>query len=146
MKRFFKLVSAALMALVVCVPAQAETLLVNDGVDYCEYAPIYGGYCDAVNVVSQVIYPASELESLQGSIINKMTFYIANADDNTLSGGKLGFEIGVTDLAEFPGYSPSVVEGLTEVAEISFTPGDSLIVVDFALPYVYTGISLLKRL
>ena len=63
MKKIFKLMSAALMALAMFVPAQAAELTVYDGstygVSYNEYVPIYGYYYDTNNFATQIIYPAA---------------------------------------------------------------------------------------
>ena len=143
MKKVFKLMSAALMALAMFMPAQADELTLYDAstqvVVYNEYVPIYGYYFDAANFITEIIYPASDLEAMQGAAITSLKFYIGGLDGNTLSGGKVGVGIGTTDQNEFPGYNPDPILGLTEVAEITMTPGETELVINFNEPFVYEG-------
>ena len=143
MSKFF---AAALMAMAMFVPAQAETLTVYDGSDGNQYVPIYGGYFDTQNVVTQIIYHESDLQDMTGALITSMKFYIGYPEDgNKLNGGKLSVWIGTTDLNQFSGYSPEVIDGLTPVAEISMTAGETEVVVDFNQPFVYTGGNLVVK-
>ena len=143
MSKFF---AAALMAMAMFVPAQAETLTVYDGSDGNQYVPIYGGYFDTQNVVTQIIYHESDLQDMTGALITSMKFYIGYPEDgNKLNGGKLSVWIGTTDLNQFSGYSPDVIDGLTQVAEISMTAGETEVVVDFNQPFVYTGGNLVVK-
>ena len=143
MKKVFKLMSAALMALAMFMPAQADELTLYDAstqvVVYNEYVPIYGYYFDAANFITEIIYPASDLEAMQGAAITSLKFYIGGLDGNTLSGGKVGVGIGTTDQNEFPGYNPDPILGLTEVAEITMTPGETELVINFTEPFIYEG-------
>ena len=143
MKKIFKLMSAALMALAMFVPAQAAELTVYDGstygVSYNEYVPIYGYYYDTNNFATQIIYPATQIEAMQGSSITSLKFYVGNEDGNALNGGVVGISVGVTELSQFPGYSPALIENLTEVAEITMTPGETEVVVNFNEPFSYEG-------
>ena len=107
MKKMSKFFAAALMAMAMFVPAQAETLTVYDGSDGNQYVPIYGGYFDTQNVVTQIIYHESDLQDMTGALITSMKFYIGYPEDgNKLNGGKLSVWIGTTDLNQFSGYSP----------------------------------------
>ncbi len=140
MKKSFKLLFAALMSLAAFVPAQADNLTVYDGADYNNYVPFYGGYFDTQNMASQMIYRAGDLQAMQGALISSLKFYVFYPETgNPLNGGKLGVSIGVTDLDQFSGYSPSLITGLTQVAEITMNPGDTEIVVNFDTPFAYTG-------
>jgi len=146
MKKMSKFFAAALMAMAMFVPAQAETLTVYDGSDGNQYVPIYGGYFDTQNVVTQIIYHESDLQDMTGALITSMKFYIGYPEDgNKLNGGKLSVWIGTTDLNQFSGYSPDVIDGLTQVAEISMTAGETEVVVDFNQPFVYTGGNLVVK-
>ena len=140
MKKSFKLLFAALMSMAAFVPAQADNLTVYDGADYNNYVPFYGGYFDTQNMASQMIYRAGDLQAMQGALISSLKFYVFYPETgNPLNGGKLGVSIGVTDLDQFSGYSPSLITGLTQVAEITMNPGDTEIVVNFDTPFAYTG-------
>ena len=142
MMKCSKLLFAALMALASFVTAQADVLTVYDNnayLDYNEHVPIYGYYFDAANFATQVIYHEADIQAMQGALITSLKFYIANEEGCTLSGGKLGLSLGVTDLEQFSGYQPELLEGLTEVAEFTMTPGETEVVVNFDQPFAYTG-------
>ena len=150
MKKCFKLLSAALLALATFVSAQADVLTVYDdsqNLDANEYVPIWGGYYDALNVICQVIYPESDIQAMQGAIINSMKFYIYDpyGEGNPLNGGKVGIYMGVTELQQFSGWSPEVIEDVTKVGEISMTEGETEVVVNFSQPFVYTGGNLVVK-
>ena len=107
MMKCSKLLFAASMALASFVTAQADVLTVYDNnayLDYNEYVPIYGYYFDAANFATQVIYHEADIQAMQGALITSLKFYIANEEGCTLSGGKLGLSLGVTDLEQFSGY------------------------------------------
>ena len=55
MKKGFKLLSAALIALASFVPAQADEITLFDGTATSEYAPIYGYNNDSEGSISQTI-------------------------------------------------------------------------------------------
>ena len=55
MKKCFKLLSAALIALASFVPAQADEITLFDGTDQSEYSPIYGYNNDSEGNISQTI-------------------------------------------------------------------------------------------
>ena len=139
MKKFFSFLVVAFAV----IAAQATELTLNDGtatpVSFNEYVPIYGYYYDATNVISQIIYPASEIEAMQGTAITSLKFYIGNEYGNPLDGGTVGVSVGITEETQFSGYYPDPLTGLTEVAEITMTPGETEIVVNFNEPFVYEG-------
>ena len=141
MKKSFKLFAAALMALTTFVPAQAEELTVFDaGTATSTEVPIRGYYYDTPNYKVQTILPESEFTSMLGASVTSMKFYIADAGGNQLSGGKLAVSIGTTEQNSFYQYSPAfITTELTQVAEITMTPGETEIVIDFGEPWVYEG-------
>ena len=150
MQKCFKLLFAALFALASIVPAQADVLTVyddNQNLDANQYVPIWGGYYDALNVICQVIYPESDIQAMQGALINSMKFYIYDyyGEGNPLNGGKVGVYMGVTDLQQFSGYSPELIEDVTKVAEITMTEGETEVVVNFSQPFAYTGGNLVVK-
>ena len=126
MKKSFRLLSAALIALASFVSAQAaDTLLVNDGTDTNYNVPIEGQYTDGPGCAVQTIFPESQVAPMNGGIISSMTFYIADANGNQLNGGKLAVSVGVTAQNTFPSYNPSLITGLTHVADVTMTPGET---------------------
>ena len=148
MMKCSKLWLAVLVALVSFVSVQADVLTVYDDnayLDYSEYVPIYGYYFDAPDFATQVIYHEEDIQAMQGALITSLKFYIANEEGNTLSGGKLGLSLGITDLDQFSGYQPELLQGLTEVAEFTMTPGETEVVVNFDQPFAYTGGNLVVK-
>ena len=139
MKKCFKLLSAALLALGVFVPAMATELTVFDGTDENQYAPVYGYYYDSPGSGAQTIYPEAELSAMAGSMINSVKFYVADQGGNNLSGGLLSVSIGTTTQTEFSGFEPSMITGLTHVADITMTAGETEVVVVFDEPFEYPG-------
>ncbi|MBR5685733.1 MAG: choice-of-anchor D domain-containing protein [Muribaculaceae bacterium] len=136
MKKIFLLLAVAFAAFA----AQADELTVYNGQDYNNLAPLYGGYYDTPNMACQMIYQAADIEAMQGALITSMKFYVFYPETgNPLNGGKLAVSMGVTDQEQFSGYSPSLITGLTQVAEISMNQGDLEIVVNFDTPFVYQG-------
>lgn len=136
MKKCFKLLSAALIALATFVPAQAAEITLFDGTDQSEYSPIYGYNNDSEGNISQTILPATALDVLQGAEISALKFYIADDAGNGMTSGTYEVSIGTTEMTSF--YS-SPIEGLTKVAEITMVGGATEIVVNFDEPWTYEG-------
>ena len=126
---------AALMML----SASAGTVTLFDGTATTDGTPIYGYNYDSEDYITQTIMPEAELTALVGKSITAMKFYVANENGNTLSGGKLAVSVGMTTQSSFSSWSPSAIEGLTLVAEISMTAGDTEIEIAFDAPFVYEG-------
>ncbi|MCR5135150.1 MAG: choice-of-anchor D domain-containing protein [Clostridiales bacterium] len=139
MKKCIKLFSAALIALASFVPAQAMEMTVFNGTATNEYIPVRSYYYDTQNYQSQFILPADQFYALQGAEISAIKFYIATEGGNLMSGGKLSVTIGTTDRTDYSGYSASYVEDVTEVAQITMTPGETEVVVNFTEPWTYQG-------
>lgn len=136
MKKCFKLLSAALIALASFVPAQADEITLFDGTDQSEYSPIYGYNNDSEGNISQTIIHESYLEGLKGADITALKFYIADAAGNGMTSGTYAVSIGTTD--ENSMYT-TPLEGLTQVAEITMVGGATEIVVNFDEPWTYEG-------
>ena len=140
MKKSFKLFAAALLALTSFVSVQANELTVFDGTDQNMYVPIYGYYYDVVGYKSQIIYPEAQVSAMQGASITSMKFYIATEGGSLLSGGTLAVTIGTTQQNSFPSYNPTpITEGMTHVADISMTLGETEVVINFDEPWAYEG-------
>ena len=138
MKKSFKLLFAALFALASFASAQADEITLFDGTNTSETVPVRSYYYDSQDYPVQTILPAAQLADLQGATISSMKFYIANENGNEMSGGKLAVSIGMTQETSFNSYS-SLITGLTKVAEITMTPGETEVVVDFDEPWTYEG-------
>ncbi len=138
MKKSFKLLFAALMALAMFVPAQAETLNLYDGSSWSNKAPFNGMYFDVAGNKTQVLYPAADLTDMVGKQITGITFY---TDENgcPIDGGLLNISLGETDVEVMDGY---ITEGMTQVGTLTFTKnqtGNVEIVITFDTPYTYNG-------
>ena len=140
MKRLFQFFALALMSLGVFAPAQAAELTVFDGTDLDRTLPINIYWLDGEGTRSQVIYPAEELTALVGRPINSMKFYLDGSLD--AADGVVNVSLGVVDQTKFTENAFFEVE-MTRVATISFTPGDTELLITFDEPYVYNGGNLL---
>ncbi len=136
MKKSFKLFAAALFALASFMPAQADVLTVFDNTDKSEYVPVRSYYYDMLNYPVQTILPATELAIMEGTYINSLKFYIADEAGNKMDGGKLAVSLGTT--TENTIYN-TMFSNLTKVAEITMTPGETEVVVNFTDPWLYQG-------
>ena len=139
MKKGFKLFSAALMALAMFVPAQADTVTLYDNGATNSSSPIDGYDMDVTGLRVQTILPAADLSMMDGAFIKSMKFYIADEGGNKFNGGKLGVYVGTTTQSAFSGYGASPIEGLTHVADITMTQGETEVFVEFDAPYSYAG-------
>ncbi len=140
MKKSFKLMSAALIALTSFVSAQADELTVYNDVQTSECTPFYGYNCDVANYKVQTIMPEEDLAAMNGGLISSMKFYIADAEGNKLNGEKLAVSLGTTEKTAYSGYMPDfITTGLTKVAEITMTTGETEVVVNFDEPWAYEG-------
>lgn len=136
MKKFLSFFALALVALA----SQALEVTLFDRTETNPYVPFRATYFDYPPYRHQVIYPEAEITALKGATISSMTFYVANPDGSTMNGGKAIVSIGTTTTDYFSSYGPSFAEGeMTQVAEFSMTPGDSVIVVNFDQPWFYPG-------
>ena len=138
MKKSFKLFAAALMALAMFVPAQAnETLTVCEGTNSSMYVPFRNIDFQEQGMHTQFIYPAEMVAAMNGQQINSVTFFL-NGDGLYAKDGQLVVKMGETDN---PRYSTArdFREGLTEVASISLTEGVTELTIEFTAPYTYNG-------
>lgn len=136
MKKSFKLLLSAVMAVATVMPAFAlnNQLTLFEG-DEFGYAPIDNSYLDEVGTRGQVIYPAASLAEMSGESINSIKFY--TEEPITVSGGMIDILIGETARTGF--WGNDYVEGLTKVATISMTSGVTEVEITFDSPYLYRG-------
>lgn len=140
MKKSFKLFSAALMALAMFVPAQAEVLTIFDGGAVSTDAPVYGYNYDTDGYITQTIFPADQLTAMVGKPIKSMKFYVYGEAGNLMENGKLSVSVGTTTTNAFAGgWSAVAFTGLTHVADITMTKGENEIVIAFDEPFLYEG-------
>ncbi len=145
MKMISKIFSAALMALAMTVPAQANELTIYDFNDVSDIVPIRPTYNDWAPHEVQFIYPASELTAMVGQDIRAMKFYFCdengNVSGNVMNGGTYSISIGMTEQTTYAsGWSASYIEtGMTKVAEVTMNHGDTELVINFDNAWTYTG-------
>lgn len=139
MKTSFKLLFAALIALASVVSVQAATLFVNDGTATNQYSPIDTYDFDVTNLRVQTIYPEAQVAEMAGTFIKSMTFYIATDGGCVFDNVNLGVYLGTTTQTGFSGYGATPIEGLTHVADITLTAGQTEVLVVFDTPFAYDG-------
>ncbi len=139
MKKSFKLLSAAFIALASFTNAQATDVTVFDGTATNDGAPIYAYQFDSEDYITQTIYPAASLTGLQGQSITAMKFYVADEGGVAENTVQLAVSIGMTTQSSYSSWSPSAITGLTHVADITMNAGDTEITINFDAPFVYEG-------
>ena len=135
MKKFLSIFVLALVAFA----ATAAQFTVYEDNSTSTYVPLYGKYLDTKGTRVQVIYPESALADIVGLPINSVKFYITNNGGNPLSGGKVDVLVGTTDQTQFPSSGTAPITGLTHVAYITMTQGETELLINFENPFVYAG-------
>ena len=138
MKKISKLMTAALIALASFVPAQAETLTVNNGSDYLGAVPFNSLWVDTEGYKTQVLYPAADLTAMVGKDIKAITFY-TEPEGLTINGGLFNISMGETDATLMSSF---VTEGMTQVGTCTFNAHEGEVVeytITFDTPYRYNG-------
>ena len=137
MKKSFKLMFAALMALAMIVPAQAnEQLTVCNGNGSSSYVPFRNIDFQEYGMHSQLIYPADALAEMVGQQINSVTFYLTAG--LMADGGQLVVKMGETETATYAS-AADFRTGLMEVAAMALTPDVTELVIELSNPYNYQG-------
>ena len=119
--------------------ADTATLTLNDGTTTNSYVPLYGFYADAY-LNCQFVIPASDLESIAGAKLNKMTFY---ASQGNVSWGGAQFDVYV---GSYNGATISAFEDVSSHAKVysgSLFISNNTMDVNFSTDYEYTGGDLL---
>lgn len=134
-----RLLSLMLLCFAVFGVARAqETLTVHDGTATSGYVPVYGFYADAY-LKCEMVYPAAELEDMDGGTITSMTFYATTPASD--SWGNANFQVFLTEVADatisaYVGPGTIVYEGALDGTQSEMT-------ITFTTPYVYNGGNLL---
>ena len=131
MKKFFTLVSVAVLALV----AQANVLTVCDGNATNYLVPINGWYVDEEGTMGQMIYPAEMLSEMQNGKITQVKFYPEEVIEFENYELQLAFK--TVDQTGFE--TTTAVQGATVVAAMDAIYGRDELVFDLYQPYEYTG-------
>ncbi|MBR5170211.1 MAG: dockerin type I repeat-containing protein [Muribaculaceae bacterium] len=139
MKKCFKLFAAALMALTMFMPAQAnEELTICNGNTTSSYIPFKPIDFQDAGMHSQLIYPAELLTEMNGQQINSITFYLQDTDGMYAADGQLVVKMGETDNTTYAS-AADFRTGLVQVAAMPLTAGVTELVIEFNSPYNYQG-------
>ena len=114
-----------------------QQLTVNNGPEDNNYIPVFGWFCDHYSK-SQFIIPASDLQTMQQSIITKLTFYALNTN---VSWGDARFDVYLAEVEE-TSFGSTTLDwtGMTKVLEnASLSVANNKMEVVLSLPYLYQG-------
>ena len=140
MKKFLlslAVIAASALALGAQEPA---TLTVADGTIQSSNVPLNTPWWDTEGTTTQVIYPASMIEDMEGGTISSIKFYHANeAGFLFIDGTKVQISLGTTDKTSFA--AAIAIEGLTVVKSDQVSPEEGLTEVEFVFdtPFTYNG-------
>ena len=137
MKKLLLLMLMAVVMLPSVMRAQQQTLTVSDGTATNEYVPIYGYYAD-VDQHTQMVYPSTMFDNIQGAQISSITFYSSDA----YSFVDFTVKIGEVTASSFT--SPSFfTNSLNTVYTGTITIAGGEMTINFTTPYLYEGGNLL---
>lgn len=141
MKKLYTLLLSASLA---ASAAQAETLSVfGDATGTSTYLPLNIYYCSN-NIHTQMIYPASELESLKGKVIEKLTFTVTRVGASVWNSSQVNVKMGTTSQSVYSGTS-YIEEGLVDAATVKNISWATSLTAPFTWeitldnPFTYTG-------
>lgn len=136
MKKF--LLSLALLAAGAFSIGAQETLTVADGTVTSNYIPFNMAWWDTNDVTTQVIYPASMIQDMEGGEITAIKFYIQGTY-YAAANAKCQISIGTTSQEAF--VTSTAITGLTVVKSEMDLPGEGATEVEitFEQPFAYDG-------
>lgn len=141
MKKVNRLFVAALMALASLLPIQAEEVVVADGYKSSSEFPVVMRYYNqnTIKNFTQMIYPASMLNELNGKKINSLKFFV-NEPFQRIYGGNIQLSLKVVEDNVFNPYAadPSFI-GMQVVAQGAPVRGETELVFNFTEPFEYNG-------
>ncbi|MBR0528107.1 MAG: fibronectin type III domain-containing protein [Prevotella sp.] len=136
-----KILFAMLMLLTTGMSGFAQTLTVANGTETNAYVPIYGYYADDY-LISQTIYPASMLATMNGEDIISMLFYLSSSP---ASNWGVNFEVRLKEVPDSIFSSESFIT--TAATDVVYTgpmePVSDQIEINLDVPYSYNGGNLL---
>lgn len=138
MKKIFSILAASMLAM----SMWAGELTVADGTVTNEYLPIYGYYADT-GFSSEFIYPASDMASLNGSVISALQFYSANAT-TAFPSGELTIKFAEVTYTTISEYIDDAV--FDTVYTGAFEINDGVLAFTLSKPYTYNGGNLLVQI
>lgn len=146
MHKLFLMISG-IIAFMSPITLKAESLTVYpDAPGTSTYLPLNIWYCSN-DIHCQMIYPATELESLIGKEISRLTFTITRSGSEWISPA-VNVRMGQTTQSEYPSTN-YITEGLVDVATLTdirfegYAQTPMTWEIDLDEPYVYTGDNLI---
>lgn len=127
-----------LLALAMAIPAARaqDELTLYDETTENSYVPFYGLYFDEAGLISQVIYPASDLADLIDTEITGIKFY-TNSSGIKMANSQVEISLGTTEQSVF---GDMITTGLSAVATIAITgDGAQVLEIQFENAFTYTG-------
>ena len=119
---------------------RAQSITVADGTATCEYLPIFGYYANH-DQHTQMIYPASMLNTVQGTVyILAIYFYTTSSDSYSFP--NFTVKMGEVSATNFTSNSFNT-SPTTTVYSGSLTVANNRMTISFQTPYVYHGGNLL---
>ena len=117
-------------------------LTVCDGTETNDYLPVYGYYFDTQGTLSQMLYPASLFEGLEGAKITGLRFYPNYP--LTIGDGDLQLSLAMTDVNYYEretaiSVPTNLVTELTQVDEMTVELGAPALEFEFDQPFIYEG-------
>lgn len=142
MKKFY---SSLLAAAAIAAPmSQAETLsLFPDASATSTYLPLNIYYCSN-NIHTQMIYPASMLEEMRGSVIDKVAFTITRAGATQWTSPSVTLKMGTTTQDQYEG-TTYITDGLSVAATMTDIVLPNTVEIPYTWeitldkPFTYTG-------
>lgn len=141
MRKANHLFVAALMALAMFLPVQAEEVVVADGFKTSSQFPVVMRYYNQTTIknFTQMIYPATMLNQLNGKKINSLKFFV-NEPFQRIYGGNIQLSFKVVDDDVFNPYAADpAFSDMTVVAQGAPVKGEMELVFNFTEPFEYNG-------
>lgn len=145
-------VAAGLCCGLVAPAAHGATITVNDGSAESSYVPFHFYYLDNASCRSQVIYPASQLQGMEGNAIREIQFYLNDSGyEGDWSTTDMRVSFGEYDQTVFSTTDGSYTEFL-DVPHVAYSgamsgeAGGRLLTFKLSSPYVYTGSNLVMQI
>ena len=119
------------------IPTDAYSITLNDGTDINNTVPVHAVYAD-YSTRGQFIIPASDLESIAWSTINRMVFHSQTAT------GNFGTEVFNVYLAEVDNtvFETAALADWDEMSTVysgTIAVSDNQMIINFTAPYTYEG-------
>ena len=139
-KRFYLFLLTLIMSVTTLQLAAQDSLTVADGNVTNTYVPVYGYYMDYYNR-SQMIFPESMLQSMAGSEINAMTFYLSFGPTSSWT-STFNVKLGICPETTFPS-NAFLAHPTQTVYTGTLTVANDQLTITFATPFTYSGGNLL---